>query len=575
MDLIQTSLPAWLYARAQWTHRNPDNCGLLNRYEVSSPCQTRRALFYTFTPYGCGDSTDLQKILVDSLSEESDLVKIAKSLNTQVWGSYICWIEDKHTKQSIFFNDPLHSVRLYYRQQGKTLLIDPLINKLLFPCIKWNRYFLASTAITQFGNLNETPFADVNLLVPGHALIINMNCEISQKRIWPDLISCQPAQHSDGLIATSAIQAMSRIASLHQNLVVSLTGGIDCAAVALLQRSVTAQHRPIAGLHFYCPSSPELDERLFTAAAANAANISLARICLDRHPPFKVLSLSALPQIISTQFMYQSINDEICMMLDKIGGVLVDGHSGDQIFSSTPSPVALIDRYLKGNICLSWQAAIDLALLSTTGLPRISYGNVQETYDLTLKEMKLAESHLSKLGLFSPEFIKLTFQNSSSNKLQSSNLQKIAKDKVITLEQMICSRPCFGDRAFPPIISPLLTNPVIQAALSNPNYWYYDKYDDRILLQHAAARHSLCKSLWRRTTNKFELSLVAGLMKNQRAIKQLLHEGVLVQQGILTRQGIDQAFGAVALGDLNAAITLSLPICVEMFCNKWETAKLQ
>ncbi|MGM8876956.1 hypothetical protein ACS6OA_22400 [Enterobacter hormaechei subsp. steigerwaltii] len=183
----------------------------------------------------------------------------------------------------------------------------------------------------------------------------------------------------------------------------------------------------------------------------------------------------------------------------------------------------------------------------------------------------LFQKQLHELGLISSDFIDCAFKKDNTEiTVDRYRHYPATQEMVADLEKMISIQPCFSDCAFPRTLSPLLTLPVVEAALATPIYKHFDGNIDRTILRHAAGKFGDCEPLWRRSKGAFDSTLIKGLMKNRTNIESFLLDGVLVQQKILQKSGIDNAFRRIIAGDVSAAISLALPLCVEMFCNAWK-----
>lgn len=417
--------------------------------------------------------------------------------------------------------------------------------------------------------MGETPFSNVKVVPPGHLLEVTKKGLIRTIRVWPMINKnspCEPVDHT----ATAIASVVDRIASNHNLMTLSLSGGVDSTALALILRGVVGEKMPITGIHLYSPGSPDQDERKFANIAADTAKISLLNICMDTHLPFSKLTLTHKPQIISPNFIFQSINDEIIEILGH-QGVIINGQAGDLLFSSAPSSLVVADALLNEGIREAWRVIRDLASLFNASIPRVCLSAIKSLAGHPSQAQSLFQKQLHELGLISSDFIDCAFKKDNTEiTVDRYRHYPATQEMVADLEKMISIQPCFSDCAFPRTLSPLLTLPVVEAALATPIYKHFDGNIDRTILRHAAGKFGDCEPLWRRSKGAFDSTLIKGLMKNRTNIESFLLDGVLVQQKILQKSGIDNAFRRIIAGDVSAAISLALPLCVEMFCNAWK-----
>ncbi|HIC1575327.1 TPA: asparagine synthase-related protein [Klebsiella pneumoniae] len=563
------NMSTWTIINGKLDFNPPHDIDIVEACQIESPCKTRCAIFYTLKPYGCLSQPDLSKILERILHRYTDLVQISRSLIESVWGSYIFWLLEKKTGTSVLLCDPMQSVRLFYRIGDGVTLIDTAIEKIVPRPIEWNSNYLASACITQFGSLGETPFSNVKVVPPGHLLEVTKKGLIRTIRVWPMINKnspCEPVDHT----ATAIASVVDRIASNHNLMTLSLSGGVDSTALALILRGVVGEKMPITGIHLYSPGSPDQDERKFANIAADTAKISLLNICMDTHLPFSKLTLTHKPQIISPNFIFQSINDEIIEILGH-QGVIINGQAGDLLFSSAPSSLVVADALLNEGIREAWRVIRDLASLFNASIPRVCLSAIKSLAGHPSQAQSLFQKQLHELGLISSDFIDCAFKKDNTEiTVDRYRHYPATQEMVADLEKMISIQPCFSDCAFPRTLSPLLTLPVVEAALATPIYKHFDGNIDRTILRHAAGKFGDCEPLWRRSKGAFDSTLIKGLMKNRTNIESFLLDGVLVQQKILQKSGIDNAFRRIIAGDVSADISLALPLCVEMFCNAWK-----
>ena len=127
----------------------------------------------------------------------------------------------------------------------------------------------------------------------------------------------------------------------------------------------------------------------------------------------------------------------------------------------------------------------------------------------------------------------------------------------------------FGRHAVAPTRFPLLSRPVVEAALRIPSWLWVRGGQDRAIARHAFAGRMPAQILERRSKGALDGYALAALADQRKALRPFLLEGHLARAGMLDLAKLEAALsGRARRGDPTASLLLPL-IDTESWIRAW------
>jgi asparagine synthase (glutamine-hydrolysing) len=323
----------------------------------------RAVILGTLFESGSASGADGRHRRVQSLTA-ADAMRLnatsGRSLISSHWGSYVLFQRDPLNDKSYVLRGPssqlpcFHTtvlgVEIFFSCVRDLLLLNLITPSINFPCIRAQAakgdYLTAETAINE-----------IDTLLPGEAFSLT-NTAVGRNFYWsPQILSRgeSVATRADAvsLVDSRTRQCVNAWSSMHDNLLVLLSGGFDSSVV--LGCLTQAPHRPnVVAVNFFDRAAA--DERSFARSMARRAGIDLVErefatdVDLKR---FLECELTASPALHMTAFD----SEPACIRLadQHRATAIFSGELGDEIFGRVAGPDFLAD-------CM-WRHGYGLALL--------------------------------------------------------------------------------------------------------------------------------------------------------------------------------------------------------------------
>ncbi|KGS08679.1 lasso peptide isopeptide bond-forming cyclase [Burkholderia sp. ABCPW 111] len=483
-----------------------------------------------------------------------------------VWGAYIAVLDEAASGRRLFLPDPLHSVRLYYRtgENGRVDVDPQAANLLDGASIDWNLDYLIEFACTQFGPLDETPFAAVRTVPPGCALVVDADGQCTIERAW------LPRAHAADDVRASCAAALdgvySSIASSHPNVCAALSGGVDSSAGAILLRKALGAGAPLAAVHLFSTSSPDFYERDMAARVADSIGAELICIDIDCHLPFSERIVQTPPAALSQDMLFLGIDKAVSSAIGP-SSVLLEGQGGDLLFKAVPDANAVLDALRGKGWSFALRTAEKLATLHNDSIPRILLMAAKIALRRRLFGRHASVSQPTMSKLFAPRAAARQARGRTRRDLRAD---APSDESISVLDRFVSIMTPVTDAAYTSRLNPYLAQPVVEATFGLPSYDSFDHRNDRIVLREIASAHTPVDVLWRRTKGSFGIGFVKGIVSHDDAFRALIRDGVLMRSGRIDEAELEHALKAVRVGQNAAAISLALVGCVEVFCASWQ-----
>ena len=319
----------------------------------------------------------------------------------------------------------------------------------------------------------------------------------------------------------------------HGKVVLRLSGGLDSSivAVALAEAGIET-----IALNLLTEDAAS-DERRYARLVAEATGIKLVerRRQLDS-VDLEVSAAANLPRPTARAFVQSVMQQANPLADDACAGALVDGGGGDNVFCSLQSIRPVVDCMMSGT---GWNQVRDTAR-SVAMLAQVSLWTV-------LRRAWVARArHVSRydfpldVRLLSTDAARFAHGGASHGWLDSPDGAlpgKAAHIGLIAVAQSVVEG--FDPRDPLPLVSPLISQPVIETCLRIPSWLWFDRGHNRAVARQAFADRLPIAIVERRSKGGPD-GFIAQLYHHRRdRIREMLLDGLLAANGLLDRSALD------------------------------------
>ncbi|ESQ79307.1 asparagine synthetase B family protein [Asticcacaulis sp. YBE204] len=489
----------------------------------------------------------------------------ARWLTRHIWGAYvgIWWSADGGFH---LLRDPIGTLPVYYRRDGETLIaashVD-IVRRLEGPALAIDWQGLHRHLFARDLKAERTALAGISELRPGFVLS------------WPSTTVSEAWSPWDFVDRSMALSAETRAEYLRQRILnctaawarpfstvlAAVSGGLDSSIMAAALKVGGANWRA----YTLATPRPDGDERAYARILARHLNVPLAE---------DLYSLSAidigraasrdLPRPMGHPYG-QARRASAQQFLSQFGGeVEFKGTGGDNVFCFTYSATPVVDRFRTEGLSSGvWDTLSDVADLTGATQFQVTRAAWRRHHQPTpyvwhgghrfLTDNRLnIEPELTHPWLVTPKGAL------PGHALHISMLIRVQA----TLEG-------FSRYGGHPTIYPLMSQPVVEFCLSTPS-WMWCRGGQNRALARAAFVPYLPQQILDRTSKAGPDSFCLDVVQaNLAAIRPLLLDGVLVENGLLDRSRLDAALQIEHLNTSSDFVPLSLLVEAENWVRAW------
>lgn len=494
------------------------------------------------------------------------------------WGSYVAIWHDAERGHVAIQRDPSGAVPVFrHSNKGADLFFahaeDTRALGLKQLSINWDRVraFLHHNYFTT----ESTGISEITELAAGKRLVLKRGSAESEQWCWnaasiaaePDMRDVSEIEAELREVVTSCFTAL---ATQFSRTLVQLSGGLDSSILlALLRKAPTGE---IYALHTVAEGYEAYEAELARMMAVHTNTPFIAKNLADSDGDLR--SILAIPLLTrpDRQIMGAPGNaliESVCTELN-IDAVMA-GHGGDSLFLQRSAAAHTLPDYIRLN---GWtpevmNVAYDAAMLEERSVWAV---------------LKGAMSALKSRAEWDP--YAFLSQSPSGNGLPESSRDEAIEPKHPWLESAKTLPPGkatqvsylvgmynyylqLGYGLSREAVDPYLSQPIIEFALRIPTYQFSRGGTDRSLQRRTFG--DLLPSPIRRRTGKGFVNnfLLKGIEQNSVFLRELLHEGELVRQGMLRRDAIDPMFSHESLVDGSALTMINSLSATEAWLQSW------
>jgi asparagine synthase (glutamine-hydrolysing) len=489
----------------------------------------------------------------------------AQSLVRRVWGSYVAAAWQGESFRAL--RDPSGGLACYYAEAEGALYLTS-VPHLLIDCglvplgIDWPSVLDILTR--RRSRLPGTALCGIQELLPGTLLTFGRQT-LATAQVWDPWRAAakppprQPAERLEHVLSMT-LRAWGRSTSRP---LIEVSGGLDSAIVA----AGIAAAAPGASLITFAAGPGDADETPYARAIAEHLGLDLEVVSPRVEDVDLTRSLSAdLPRPNARAFT-QAADAQSLRQGRAIGAdAFVSGGGGDDVFCYLRTVLPAIDRlHAEG-----WYA------MAAT-VRHIAVMNHSTYWEALARIVRRFIRGRSGKPAADTSFMSRVHDCMELDAPQSDLDPPAPPGKTDHVRGVLTIHNYLEGHArarFAPILSPLLSQPIVECCLSIPTWLWCDDGRNRAVARQAFRRHLPRIAIERRSKGGFDGFSARLFEANRSLIREMLVEGHLARQGVLEREAVLRAMLDPSLRAETITRLLTI-VDVESWLTSWSSRRLQ
>ena len=465
----------------------------------------------------------------------------------RIWGSYVLFRYHGADGPWEIIKSPFGHLPCLWERRGDGIACASSLALLrsfglATPSVDWREtlLYLMATELRRGSTCLEGVFE----LPGGHGLQLRQSRSVVAPlwSPWRFVSGPDPLTHADEaaeLIAAAIDLAVAAQTSITKPSVLLLSGGLDSSVVAA---ALVRAGRPFAALNMVTRERSG-DERVYARAMAQRAGAPLTETLrssaaidwADRTP-------SRLPRPSARVFRQPALNAARALARSTGADTVLDGGGGDNVFCSLQSVAPVLDRLHCEGLRAAWSTARDIALLCDVGRPTVAKRAV----------LRLLSRRVRFRWLLDHTFLVADAQSFSAHAATHpwlapprGALPGQAAHVALALAAASVAESLDGEDAVP-IVSPLVAQPVVEAALRVRSWlWFADGHNRMVVRRGFGGR--VPETILLRQGKGTPAGFMAEIVERERPrLRELLLDGLIVRNDIADRRALEAYLGRSA-----------------------------
>jgi asparagine synthase (glutamine-hydrolysing) len=560
------------------------------RPELVRFCNGAGVILGTIFPYGTPATASSEtRCLSLSHSEEADVLNTGgRSLVRSHWGSYILFLTNSNTADVHVLRGPMSAIPCFWADvAGLTMFFSrppDLTDVGILPTrINWD-HIRAQSARGDY-ICEETGLLGIFTLISGDCLALQAGRRTHHYYWTPTSSGLHPIvsdiDTAADLLRSSTRATINCWSSLHESIIVSLSGGFDSSIV--LGCAITAPTKPeIRAVNLCSPRSG--DERRYARSMARKCRVPLHEVDLPDNVDLGLClgcSRTASPVLRLTAFateqLFLRFSEEFAassVFTGELGDNVLGHGYGPEVLAEAfwryrltrPALRALLDYATLYRVSI-WRAA-KLAISECKVLRGVRTGGMFEHLKArgvpTLGSLTTADA-MAQYESMAPRFVHKWFRDATCG--PPGWLQTIASLIILTSTSTHSAFSEVGDTLF---LSPLVSQPVVEASLTIPAQLHISGGAHAAVARRAFAPQLSTAVLSRgRSKGTSDYWLRDVIVRNRPFLRELLLEGALVKERILDRRKTELALSGEVSGSRVGVVDVLTQLYIECWLRRW------
>lgn len=493
------------------------------------------------------------------------------------WGSYLLIIVEDHYVS--FFRDPQSALTLFYMPIKGGYLVSSdcaLLAEVLEKTPELNWRYLASYISSSHCSSGITPFKNIFEMMSGYVTTFYFNQTVIQEPFWDPIqintsYIVDEASFQDKIYRTleSCITAWTKGST---KIGIELSGGLDSSSVLAVLKQSACGTKNVEALNLYHPEIASANEQEYARHVADLYQVPISCVDTSRQLPFEELSVERRFNKPSS-FIFDTKGEKHYLSTLYLGknDELLTGHGGDNCFLAPPPIASIVDYYLdRGlhgissiikDICAYYRMPYSLGIKQSIAT-YIQYRKGSLVYlDLEQQTVPWMTSECKDLldpCIFRPAYWK--------------NLKHVSPGKAQHIIMILSGLSSVerGDALGGKVpFNPLLSQPLVELALSMPTYQSFGQGYNRLHFRKAMARHMASDFMWRKSKGRTSGVIILGVRKHYSTLLSFLVDGQFARKGFLDPLQLEESLKQLRQGKTDYAWSLINLFIVEKWLNSW------
>lgn len=500
-------------------------------------------------------------------------------LGENYWGRYILVSFDKEKKAVTLYRDPQGIATLFYmRYKGAILfsthcdlLYDAVDEK---PELNWD--YLTSFVVNAHNVTTSTPFVGIEELHPGSVTQLRADGSCSIEQFWdPTAIASRFVENEDAYLDCLYDTFLACTKAWTQGadkICVELSGGLDSSSVLAVLKDVLPHEKDVVAVNMFHPAIASSNERDFAQQVADATDTPLKFADWSTHLPFAPVNIERRLNKPTTFILDSEFNNEM-LNYAQLGpqGEFMCGQGGDHLFLAPPFVESPADYFLEKGV-----SGIFSKISEMSAYHRMPHWRVMSKSLNALVQYWRGTLDYIPLSLnFQPwmtDSFKSQVRADIFKPLFWEGLKKLSPGKA-QHTFAVYQATLYIDRGYripgKPVLNPLLSQPLVEQALSMPTYQTSADGYNRVHFRRAMAKHKKGNYIWRKSKGETSGIVVLGMRAHFDAVCKLLLDGQFSKKGFIDREKLHEKLIAFKHGKTDSLWPLINLIVAEVWLNSW------
>jgi asparagine synthase (glutamine-hydrolysing) len=502
-----------------------------------------------------------------------------RKLVESYWGRYVAFLRDPTSHTTWILRDPTGSLPCFTtRTRGVDVYFAHMEEGAQLGerfTINWK--YVAAALCQNRLQIHTTGLNEVSQVLGGEC-IATRAAQASRQFYWNTLQIAASTPIEDVAEAARLLRDRTRDCVRawtfgHESIVHLLSGGLDSSIVLACLRDSPTSSR-LTCLNFHSPGS-NTDERDYARLAAAGVDCDMVE-----RPRISALSLEPLLQVrkscipADNYFYLDGGRVESELAAEKRATALFSGYGGDQLFYQARARFAAAEYLSRHGI----GPGLFTVALDAARVDRLSVWNVLGealTHGLLGRRWSSRSDVGVKRALLNADVIRDISRDESLLHPWMRAPGRVSSAKIWHAYQLLFPYDFYhplGADSDPEPVTPLFSQPLLELVLRIPTWLLTLGGWDRALARRAFQHDMPRQIVTRRTKGGREEHAKSILVRNIAFARELLHDGRLVQAGILEKDRVVDVLSGKPTRTVSSNVELYACLSVEAWLRQWHAA---
>lgn len=466
-----------------------------------------------------------------------------RHLCDRFWGSYAAFWRDRITGAIVIFRDPSSALPVYYRSADGDLLACSDVALARLAGIRLRIAWRSIDAHLRFRQLprRDTCLEGIAELLGGERLTNSGDGPVVHQ-LWSPWAHARHARNSRDVsparLADTIARCVAATAARANRPLLELSGGLDS--------SIVAHCLAASGVAFEAVTlrtvAADGDEQRYARIAADAAGVALMDLIVRPEDCDLLLSPQRLLPRPGGFAMLHAIDRLLAAHAhDRGADLLMSGTGGDNVFCYIQTATPVLDAARVRGIGQMVKTAFDIARLTHTHVPavlRAATRRLRAPSPWPASADLLADPADDAAPPFTHPWLALPEHGLAGS-----------RSHIAAILRALPLIDAFDRGTDPGLAFPLLSQPVVEACLAIPSWRWVEGGRDRAHVRSAFTGRLPPALLARRSKGRLESVLASAFTRQRGTLRDLLLDGVLIDEGIVDPNALDRALARPLMGD--------------------------